>query len=286
MAEYDQAVGMFKPTMEKLVRVLDKAARATQRGAGGRYAFTSASGLWLQYRYGIKPLLGDMEHILKTIREFSPRTERRSTRSTLSLYGTGVVQGHTITPVGLDVTWVNSIQDRIKLRAMSLDEVDTSFYKELGFGEKSLMTLPWELIPYSFVADWFLNVGDYLNAKVPAGAGWKSLGSCLSVDRVTTNVYTPIASANTAGGFSLDKPMTGSVGITLHSKDRGPMVAPRIVVKSDFRLDNVTRVTDGMSLIAQKFVDVFGGGSPRRISRSPNRVETRASQLLAASLLR
>lgn len=286
MAEYDQAVGMFKPTMNKLVAVLDKAARATQRGRTARLAITSASGLWLQYRYGIKPLIGDMEHILKTIRTFSKRVERRSTRSTKTLYGSGILQGSTDTPVGLRVTWANSINDRVTLRAMSLDEVDLSFYKELGFGEKSLATLPWELVPYSFVVDWFLNVGDYINAMVPAGNGWKSLGSCLSMERVTTNVYTPTSSTSTVAGFPATGPMTGSVGVTLHSKDRGPMVSPRIVVKSDFRLDNVTRVTDGLGLIAQKFVDVFGGGSHRSVSRSPTRREIGASQLLAAHLNR
>jgi hypothetical protein len=44
-------------------------------------------------------------------------------------------------------------------------------------------------------------------------------------------------------------------------------------------------VTDGLGLIAQKFVSVFGG-NPRSVARSPNRREIGSSQLLAAQLLR
>jgi len=259
MAEYDQAVGMLKPSMRKLVLTLDRAARASQRGRIARYALTSASSLWLQYRYGIKPIIADMEHILKTLRNFSSRLERRSTRSSKSLYGTSIVTGSMLIPTNVQVDWTCSVEDRVTVRAMSLDEIDTTFYKEVGFGEKSLATLPWELVPYSFVVDWFLNVGDYLNALVPAGNGWKALGSCMTVDRVTTSVYTPTKTVNKGSNFHLVDPVTGSVGVTLHSKVRGPMSSPGIVVKSDFRLDNVTRVTDGLSLLAQRFTDVFGG---------------------------
>lgn len=287
MAEYDQAVGMFKPSMEKLVAVLDRAARATQKGRAARYAVSSASALWLQYRYGIKPLLADMEHVLKTLRNFSYRKERRSTRSAKTLYGSSVVQGvGSVVPTGLVIDWKCEVQDRITIRSMSLDEVDTSFQKELGLGGKSLTTLPWELVPYSFVVDWFLNVGDFINAMVPAGTGWKSLGSCMSVERVTTNVYTPTRSANTVNGFVQTSPLTGTVGVTLHSKDRGPMEYPRVVVKSDFRLDNVTRVTDALGLLAQRFTHVFGGASHSSMGRSPSRAEIRSSRLLAESLIR
>jgi hypothetical protein len=102
---------------------------------------------------------------------------------------------------------------------------------------------------------------------------------------VVTNVYAPTSTVNTVSGFRTGAAMTGTVGVTYHSKVRGPMVAPRIVIKSDFRLDNVTRVTDGLGLIAQKFVSVFGG-NPRSVARSPNRREIGSSQLLAAQLLR
>jgi hypothetical protein len=38
----------------------------------------------------------------------------------------------------------------------------------LGTRPRDLLPTIWECLPYSFVADWFVNVGDWLNAVIPS----------------------------------------------------------------------------------------------------------------------
>jgi len=267
LAEVDKTVGMLSPTLQKLTLLLDRAARATQKGRALRFATSAASGVWLQYRYGMKPLVKDMEHILKTLRNLSFKVERRTTRKTQRIESVRSISGFGVSDVSV-VQWSNLITDRVTVRAMSLDEVDQSLWKDLGFGEKSLLTLPWELLPYSFVVDWLVNVGSYINALVPAGLGWKALGSCLTIERVLTNVYTAGASSSNNGGYVITAPITGTVGTTLIEKRRQPLSPAKLVMRSDFRLDNATRVTDAITLLASRFVDVFGESHVPRANRT------------------
>jgi hypothetical protein len=200
-----------------------------------------------------------MSNILAALKQTKlQRFERRTTRHTAKTQVSKVVGGSGVSDI-LQVDWTCQIQEYLSARAMSLDEVEFTLSDDFGFTTKGLTTLPWELVTYSFVADWLLNIGDLLGALVPAGPGWKILGSCLVMERFTTYTWRPVSTTCINAGYDMTRPITGHVGMTSLHKWRQPLEAPGLVFKSDFRLDSVTRCVDSLALLAQQINSVFGG---------------------------
>jgi len=262
VAELEKTAEMFDKPLSKLSKMVSTIGNAAHKGRAGRLAVAEASALWLQYRYGIKPILADIDNLKTALRNLATRQERRTTRAKVQRFIARFENG-----VGTDdvfrTNWSCEIRENVVARAMSLDAVERSLSEEFGFGTKGLVTLPWELTSYSFVVDWLLNIGDLFGALVPAGAGWKQLGSCLTMNVVTSNVYRPLSTVSTGSSWDLTRPITGEVHVIQNHKWRQPLEAPGLVIKSDFKLDNVTRAVDALSLAAQQMVSVFGGGTFR-----------------------
>jgi hypothetical protein len=146
---------------------------------------------------------------------------------------------------------------------MSLDEFKVSQLMKQGVGFKDLLTLPWELVPFSFVFDWFVNVGDRLRAAVPT-SGFKELGSCTTVTRVDS-VRGTAQTATPNAGYTIISYPSGSFDASYELKTRyAGLMAPRLVLKGDFRFSNIIRTLDALSLCTVALSAAFGGKSSRR----------------------
>jgi hypothetical protein len=141
--------------------------------------------------------------------------------------------------------------DEVTVRARTLDEVDFSVANNIGFSVKGLTSLPWELVPYSFVADWFVNVGDYIRALTPV-PGLKLLDDSLTIERVVKTIYSAGPTSLLNNDYSITRPVSGSISSTLKTKTRSRLGAPKLVVRSDFRFDKALRIADGLALAAQR----------------------------------
>jgi len=114
---------------------------------------------WLQYQYGWKPLLKDIydaalqstEVQLNRIRRFTTAVSEPLPRITIN----GV--NGTFYPKGVELG-----SGRRGCRMSLSMRVDTAIYQYSQFSSLNPVSLGWELLPYSFVIDWFLNVGGYL----------------------------------------------------------------------------------------------------------------------------
>lgn len=261
LAELDKTVDMLNRPINKLSRLLSAAGNAVSRvGGTRRFLERELADLWLAYRYGIRPLVQDMSNVISALKKtsLSNKFERRTSRNTVQRHVSRFENGF-----GLDdvtrTDWLLRVDEYVTARAMTLDQIELTISDDLGFTSKGLTTLPWELVSYSFVADWFLNIGDLLGALVPAGPGWKSLGSCLVMDKVVTNTYTAKSTVSTSSAWNLTRGVTGTVAITYHLKWRQGLEAPGLVIKSDFRFDKVQRCIDSLSLLSQQVNRVFGG---------------------------
>lgn len=239
-----------------------------------------ASGAWLAYRYGVRPFVNDIEAILKGLKK-NVGKQRKTTRASLS-------QERINTRVANSAGWggyYSKVQiqtlDNISIRAMSLDEYVADFSSNIGFTGKGLAGLPWELIPFSFVADWFVNVGDFLYAYIPA-FGYKQLGSCLTTKRFRSTTYTILDAVEEAGQTEWDvvEPPTGTLAGLLETKTRQPLLPPKLAVKTDFRLDQLTRMADAIALlfvVGAMAARIFGGApaSPPKGSTSTSKLRRR-----------
>jgi hypothetical protein len=154
LAEAGQTKRMIKSTG----KFLDFAKYA---GLGGFVAGTrAAANGWLQFQYGWKPLLSDVfaaadEGIRIVINQLEHFHARAKTPMKDTLSPLQVVDGKLV-PTEVVMTGVQSAQFNLALR-MPASTFDASRWSSLN-----PISIGWELIPYSFVFDWFVDVGSYL----------------------------------------------------------------------------------------------------------------------------
>ena len=242
LAELDKTLALL-PQMLKALRGI------VPRGNKSNYQ-KKLSEVWLMYRYGIKPLLSDVEGVMKGLKK-STGLIRKTTRSkgNLESHSTEIL---TLTGGFPSLNVMVQHYDDVEVRCMSLDEYEATLAFNIGFSMKGLATLPWELVKYSFVIDWFTNVGDFLGSIVPLPFV-KQLGSCTVIKRRRTINLTEMP-CTPVSGFDLLRSGSGVYVRTQTTYNRiaGLGGAPKVVIRSDFRFDNLTRSLDALSLLIQK----------------------------------
>jgi hypothetical protein len=128
---------------------------------------------WLQYRYGWTPLMHDIEDITKAYNRVMgyqrqpPLLVKRSSQSlSYSYKGSGVKSSQ----CHGNFEWKHSWD--VKVSAGVIYKLNDALLRQqashyTGLDLRGLVLTAWELIPYSFVVDWFVGVGDWLNASLP-----------------------------------------------------------------------------------------------------------------------
>lgn len=134
----------------------------------GRNAQNAAANAWLEYSYGWVPFMNDVRAAVNTLMDVSDRPNAliatvtaKIVRSTVDTVATDLiyrnvspdisVYGHAV------VTEKQSFRAKWKFKPLPLD-----LPGKLGLTNP--MEVAWELLPFSFVADWFLPIGDYLSS--------------------------------------------------------------------------------------------------------------------------
>lgn len=148
-----------------------------------------AQSFWLLLRYGIRPLCYDLVNALKALDKIGMKTRTRfAYQRTLS--------GTTEERFRYDLGHGTSIGYRVKVtRNVSSSSgilVQPLFLTEnlvTVIGTGSFVTAAWELVPFSFVVDWFTNIGKVLSSWAP------------SVTVVPLTSWTVLRSATTIEGW-------------------------------------------------------------------------------------
>jgi hypothetical protein len=252
-----ESIAEYKRTLAMLSSGINRFWSFISRNESYLKGLTPA-GAWLGMRYGILPLVRDIESIYKGVqkkvgkRRVTTRARKEYMRSEVSSYNTGSVFGTYSVQIGIQTT------EMFEVRAMSLDEYVADVYSNVGLSFKGFITTPWELIPYSFVVDWFANVGDFINALAPA-PGYDQLGSALTQRQVQSSIITVEGLTVLNSNFPNVRMPVGQFTVLKETKTRGNLGLPGIVWKADFRLDNAIRLADGLSLLVQKMTTILGG---------------------------
>jgi hypothetical protein len=243
LAEYQQAAGMLGGVASRLNSFLHR------KNVGAQV--TDLAALWLTYRYGIRPAISDVLMIVNglekktgnirvTSRVTAERSNSSNVVSTVNMSGWG------------NLSYNVQKNDEVVVRAMSLDELIATRAYNIGMSGKDLLTTPWELVPASFVWDWFFNVGDFLGAIVPTFQV-NQLGSCLTIKRTTSAILqTQLFEPNLTSGWDTLQGISGTATRSDITKTRVGLSSPKLMVKSDFGFDKFNRVADAFSLIATR----------------------------------
>jgi hypothetical protein len=205
---------------------------------------------WLAWKYGVKPVIQDVGSLMEALQKRQPprvTTRARSYDETRLVETLSYNFGEGVATAKADTFYSATV------RAMTLDTVNDFFTGRAGFSFKELVTLPWELVPYSFVLDWVLNVGDVIGACAPA-VGFDALGSCYTVETVKTLKVTPVGVIGNPGWTSSS--YSGEILRTEYQKSRvvglpGPALRVKDITGGVF--SSKERALTALSLFHQTF---------------------------------
>lgn len=159
--EMDKSIGTVVSRVSKLIRalLLIKKGRFAQAAKEfGVRGHKDRGGIWLEYQYGWKPLISDLSEAMDAYNKGAVSDSRLRFSTTrlikeelpmpsfdyiFHVSGKGIRQVHT------RMDW--------KVRSQDWDKL-----KQIGYADP--LTLGWELLPFSFVVDWLVPVGTWLEA--------------------------------------------------------------------------------------------------------------------------
>jgi hypothetical protein len=156
-------------------------ALANIKRTKGRSAVKFASEHWLNFSFGVRPLLSDIQSASDAIASYLARTDK-----SLIIHGSAskewlggqVLRGQT-GPYGVSTLRSTDVKHKLSYRFVGGVNLRLASSNNYGLTEtfgldigKTLPSLGWELLPFSWVADYFVNVGAYLGDtfQLPSGA--------------------------------------------------------------------------------------------------------------------
>jgi len=186
LGELREAIGMVKHRFRKSVTLLEGYAagvfaasikhdlRKGNRAKAFRGLMRDIGNLYLEFTYGWKPTVMDIknasEAILrltggnisrKTVRGFG-KNQTFADTTTPSIYNNVRFNNHTQTVRSCIVVYKGGLA--LNLYGQGLQASARGVMDTLGFSLEEFVPTVWELIPYSFLADYFTNIGGILTA--------------------------------------------------------------------------------------------------------------------------
>lgn len=260
LLEVKRTLSMLMRPLGNTLSFLAKVKKA--KDAAGFSSLTLAQYIareWLTYRYGWSQLYRDVTSVLKAV----GRKEKKGltvARGTYTLERNQIVNSQAM-PAGpgteiyhLETTYTHKVF--VKCGLFYDSELDVERY--LGLSRYNVLETAWEVIPFSFVVDWVVNVQSYVNALLPA-AGVPVKGSyttithiksaqrsCTSIDVTPRNIPPNII-------WSVVQHPAGVDANVERSKDRRYGIKPPSL-NVDIRIKDFldVRVRDALALIVSR----------------------------------
>lgn len=193
----------------------------------GRNAGQAVSNAWLEYSYGWVPFMSDVRSMVNTLMDSMDRPEKMTSRVKATEHQSGksvAVNQYVFSygyPTGVNVycdvakSWTEDYRAIWKFRVRAAD-------LPARFGLVNPLEVIWELVPFSFVADWFYPIGDYLSS-LDVGARFEHVGGSYGGRTYTeTQNVNPRAPSSGFGGVSKNweikrQPMTSAPALSFFS---------------------------------------------------------------------
>lgn len=144
-----------------------------------RLSFKEITDHWMNVRYGLRPLYYEAIGLMRALHAEPPENQRQTFR--------GYSQDSAETKSFGSLDWKGfrfktERSTRITVRARAGVLTDIDFMGAVhAFGLSEIPQSMWELVPMSFIVDWFANIGTVIASWSPK-PGFKFLGSWVTVE--------------------------------------------------------------------------------------------------------
>lgn len=135
---------------------------------------------WLEVQFGWRPLLNDINSGAQALHQYntgqSLRTRRITAEGKVSKDSVELIAQHGQSIASWATSTISTTDSFVKYRgAMRVEARDPATLEPslIGFNPGNWLPTAWELVPYSFLIDYFTNIGDIIN-------GWSTLGTRLA----------------------------------------------------------------------------------------------------------
>lgn len=189
LSDYGKTISMlrhpFRDATSLLKQITSMRTRLMKRST---YNVTRASAsAWLEYRYGWRPIISDSIEIMRQAEKIRSgksvgglRVARASESSSFSRdesYDVSLLGAYRC--VGTKrASAKQKVSAGVLYRAHDSDRSE-QVLQALGLRSRDIPATIWEIVPFSFVADWFTNAGQWIDAVTP-NPGVSILGSWIT----------------------------------------------------------------------------------------------------------
>lgn len=214
-----------------------KAARQASRRVGGRQIPGKvsvkhyASALWLELHFGWQPLIGDIHDALKTVESLPPKAGY--------IYGFGNQPYRKTNSAPWDYLKYDFTGTVSVKYAVRVEVTNPNLHLASKMGLINPFSIAWELVPFSFVVDWFTNVGQILD----------SVTDFVGLDLISGYTNTHVKSSG------LMRSVYGSQNMRLFSFSREKLTSfptPKLAYRSP--LGGPARAATQIALLVQLFL--------------------------------
>lgn len=174
LGEFAETQRMFKKNVGRLESMTNKLIARASRYRGPRSAKLQAlAGLWLEARYGWGPLVYSLQDIRARLKGRALGLSKGRGFQTVAISDS---DAYTISNSDSDISVLTTVHGSHTVRGWAASDVSNPFADS---GVDPLATA-YELTTLSFVLDWFVQYGTWIQAVSPFQAG-KLLGACASI---------------------------------------------------------------------------------------------------------
>ena len=252
------------PDLAKVVMAKDPKT-LTKLSQGSKISKVDAVSIfanaWLEYRHAIRPLIFEMKSCLEALKKIIKKLTRQTAR------GKEIVLENNTSIVNftrdhysnvVSATYRRTVRTTISCRAGVLFQIEDDLDALLAvWGIDQPLESAWELVPFSFIIDWFFSIGDTISAW-SVNPSLRPLSSWATFRHITNEVRTSL-SFELAGqnGYAWDSPEVthGNSGLASNRVWRKPIAARTVLPRFDLKLD-LAKIIDlgliGRSLLSGK----------------------------------
>lgn len=215
LGELGQTLRMIRNPARGLRNLTDEfldIARAIRRGASRQYLSNALraskvaehlADAWLEVQFGWRPLLSDIRDGCEALEAYDAggrlETIRVTGKSQVAVTSATTTNTWVVGPMGFARDTVTDghtsviYRGAVRVKARDPQTMDPALF---GFDPSSFLPTAWELIPYSFLIDYFSNIGDIVT-------GWSNVFSDLAWCNSTTRKWYTLegTSRKTNGAF-------------------------------------------------------------------------------------